>query len=94
MAVQGATICQEGGRYKLVSDGDNNNMIMLAITKVKTTDEGEYRVVIENEHGSDEKSFMLYVSGRIITSTGPYRSCAALLAIPNPLLVILVWSSL
>ena len=47
----------------MVSDGDNNNMIMLAITKVKTTDEGEYRVVVENEHGKDEKSFMLYVSG-------------------------------
>ena len=61
---KGSTICQEGGRYKLVSDGDNNNMIMLAITKVKTTDEGEYRVVVENEHGSDEKSFMLYVSGK------------------------------
>merc|ERR1712106_1295516 len=59
---KGATICQEGGRYKLVSDGDNNNMIMLAITKVKTTDEGEYRVVIENCHGTDEKAFMLYVS--------------------------------
>ena len=62
---QGATICQEGGRYKLVSDGDNNNMIMLAITKVKTTDEGEYRVVIENCHGTDEKTFMLYVSGKL-----------------------------
>ena len=48
----------------MVSDGDNNNMIMLAITKVKTTDEGEYRVVVENEHGKDEKSFMLYVSGK------------------------------
>jgi hypothetical protein len=30
---------------------------------VKTTDEGEYRVVVENEHGKDEKAFMLYVSG-------------------------------
>mgnify|MGYP001175127849 FL=1 len=48
----------------MVSDGDNNNMIMLAITKVKTTDEGEYRVVVENEHGKDEKSFMLYVAGK------------------------------
>lgn len=64
ITLQGSTVCQEGGRYKLVSDGDNNNMIMLAITKVKTTDEGEYRVVVENEHGSDEKSFMLYVSGK------------------------------
>ena len=63
MFSQGATMIQEGGRYKLVSDGDNNNMIMMAITKVKTTDEGEYKVVIENEHGRDEKNFMLYVSG-------------------------------
>ena len=61
-STQGATAILEGGRYKLVSDGDNNNMIMMAVTKVKTTDEGEYRVVIENEHGKDEKSFMLYVS--------------------------------
>jgi len=59
---KGSTECIEGGRYKLVSDGDNNNMIMLAITKVKTTDEGEYRVVVENEHGRDEKTFMFYVS--------------------------------
>ena len=28
---QGSTECIEGGRYKLVSDGDNNNMIMLAM---------------------------------------------------------------
>ena len=28
------------------------------------------------------------------TSTGPYRSWAALLAIPNPSILILVWSSL
>ena len=41
-------------------------MIMLAITKVKTTDEGEYRVVIENCHGTDEKAFMLYVSGKLV----------------------------
>ena len=31
---------------------------------MKTTDEGEYKVVIENEHGTDEKTFMLYVSGK------------------------------
>ena len=66
---QGATMIQEGGRYKLVSDGDNNNMIMMAITKVKTTDEGEYKVVIENEHGKDEKNFMLYVSGNYLSLT-------------------------
>jgi len=33
---------------------------------VKTTDEGEYRVVVENEHGKDEKAFMLYVSGELM----------------------------
>ena len=38
-------------------------MIMMAITKVKAADEAEYRVVIENEHGSDEANFMLFVSG-------------------------------
>ena len=67
---------QEGGRYKLVSDGDNNNMIMMAITKVKTTDEGEYKVVIENEHGKDEKNFMLYVSGTYLSGyiSLPYMS--------------------
>ena len=53
----------EGGRYKLISDGDNNNMIMMAIAKVKAADESEYRVEIENCHGSDEANFMLFVSG-------------------------------
>ena len=62
---KGGTEITEGGRYKLISDGENNNMIMLTIAKVKTTDEAEYRVYIENCHGSDEKTFMLYVSGTI-----------------------------
>ena len=53
----------EGGRYKLISNGDNNNMIMMAIAKVKAADESEYRVEIENCHGSDEANFMLFVSG-------------------------------
>ena len=60
---KGGTEITEGGRYKLISDGENNNMIMLTIAKVKATDEAEYRVYIENCHGSDEKNFMLYVSG-------------------------------
>ena len=61
---KGGTEITEGGRYKLISDGENNNMIMLTIAKVKATDEAEYRVYIENCHGSDEKNFMLYVSGK------------------------------
>ena len=66
---KGGTEITEGGRYKMISDGDNNNMIMLTIAKVKVTDEAEYRVYIENCHGSDEKTFMLYVSGKKL-STG------------------------
>lgn len=66
---KGTTEITEGGRYKLISDGDNNNMIMMAVTKVKDTDEAEYRVYIENCHGSDEANFMLFVSGHY-TSKG------------------------
>ena len=65
---KGGTEITEGGRYKLISDGENNNMIMLTIAKVKATDEAEYRVYIENCHGSDEKNFMLYVSGMLYIS--------------------------
>ena len=57
----------EGGRYKLISDGDDNNMIMMAIAKVKNSDEAEYKVVIENCHGSDEANFMLFVSGYFLS---------------------------
>ena len=38
-------------------------MIMMAIAKVKADDEAEYKVVIENCHGSDAANFMLFVSG-------------------------------
>jgi len=62
---QGSQVILEGGRYKLISDGDNNNMIMMAITKVKASDEAEYRLTIENCHGKDEATFMLYVSGKL-----------------------------
>ncbi len=61
---KGSINITEGGRYKLISDGDNNNMISLAISKVKASDEGEYKLTIENCHGSDEANFMLYVSGK------------------------------
>ena len=61
--IQGSINIVEGGRYKLISDGDNNNMISLAISKVRASDEGEYKLTIENEHGKDEAYFMLYVAG-------------------------------
>jgi uncharacterized protein YpmS len=60
---KGSTEIIEGGRYKLISDGDNSNMIMMAIAKVKAADEAEYRVVIDNCHGKEEAVFMLFVSG-------------------------------
>ena len=63
--MQGSIQITEGGRYKLISDGDSNNMIMLSISKVKASDEDEYKLVIENCHGRDEATFMLYVSGKI-----------------------------
>jgi hypothetical protein len=58
---QGSINIVEGGRYKLISS--ENNMIMLAISKVKATDEDEYKLTIENCHGKDEANFRLYVSG-------------------------------
>ena len=39
--------------------------IILGFSKVKQEDEGEYRVEIENEHGMQEHTFSLYVTGRI-----------------------------
>ena len=60
---KGSLHIMEGGRYKLISDGENNNMISLAIAKVKASDEDEYKLTIENCHGKDEANFMLYVSG-------------------------------
>ena len=70
---KGSTEIIEGGRYKLISDGDNNNMIMMAIAKVKAADEAEYRVVIENCHGRDEAAFMLFVSGWSLFGRGPIQ---------------------
>ena len=39
--------------------------IILGFQKVKQEDEGEYRVEIENEHGMQEHTFSLYVTGLI-----------------------------
>ena len=61
---QGSINIVEGGRFRLISDGENNNMIMLAISKVKASDEGKYKLTIENCHGTDEAEFMLFVSGK------------------------------
>ena len=48
--------------------------IILGFQKVKQEDEGEYRVEIENEHGMQEHTFSLYVTGRISCFIH-YHSC-------------------
>ena len=83
---KGTTEITEGGRYKLISDGDNNNMIMMAVTKVKDTDEAEYRVYIENCHGSDEANFMLFVSGHYTSKGTATKNNATAIPNSNPFL--------
>ena len=60
---------EEGGRYKFMSDGDNNNMIALVITHVDHSDDGTYKLVIENCHGRDEAVFNLMVTGETIVDS-------------------------
>lgn len=51
----------EGGRYKFITDGQSNSII-LCIRKIKPNDEGTYRVVVSNIHGEDQAECQLYVS--------------------------------
>ncbi len=60
---KGMTEIVEGGRYKFLTDGENN-LITLAIRKVKPNDEGQYKIVISNIHGEDSAELTLYVSGK------------------------------
>ncbi|XP_076353504.1 neural cell adhesion molecule 1-like [Tachypleus tridentatus] len=53
----------EGGRYKVVTDGDTNT-VYFCIVKVKLTDEGRYKVVAYNKHGEDTVDMSLFVSGK------------------------------
>lgn len=55
----------EGGRFKYVTDGDND-LITLCIRKCKPNDEGQYKVIVSNIHGEDTAEMMLYVSGKNI----------------------------
>ncbi|KAF2885739.1 hypothetical protein ILUMI_20443 [Ignelater luminosus] len=58
---KGVTEIIEGGRFKYLTDGDTNT-ISLIIRKVKANDEGQYRCVVSNVHGSDSADMNLYVS--------------------------------
>ncbi|XP_022255917.1 muscle M-line assembly protein unc-89-like, partial [Limulus polyphemus] len=51
----------EGGRYKVVTDGETNN-VFFCIRKAKSTDEGRYKVVAYNKHGEDSINMSLFVS--------------------------------
>ena len=52
----------DGGRYKYVTDGETNTLT-LCIRKTKPNDEGNYRIVVTNEHGEDTAETTLFVSG-------------------------------
>lgn len=58
---KGVGECIEGGRYKYITDGSTNSII-LCIRKIKPNDEGTYRIVVSNIHGEDSAECQLYVS--------------------------------
>jgi hypothetical protein len=58
-----------GGRYKYVTDGETNTLT-LCIRKTKPNDEGNYRIVVTNEHGEDTAETTLFVSGIYPSSYG------------------------
>lgn len=67
---QGITEIMDGGRYKYVTDGETNTLT-LCIRKTKPNDEGNYKIVVTNEHGEDTAETTLFVSG-IFVSVNSY----------------------
>ena len=53
----------EGGRYVLVTDGSSNNIVRFCVRKSKVNDEGRYKFVATNKHGSDTAEITLFVGG-------------------------------
>ncbi|KAG1651275.1 Twitchin [Nymphon striatum] len=53
---------QRAGRYDVVTDGDSNTC-SLCIKRVRSNDEGEYKIVAYNIHGKDEVTMKVFVSG-------------------------------
>ncbi|GBN65977.1 Twitchin, partial [Araneus ventricosus] len=51
----------EGGRYKVVTDGETNSLYF-CIRKAKTVDEGRYKIVAYNKLGEDSIEISLFVS--------------------------------
>lgn len=52
----------EGGRYKVVTDGETNT-VSFCIRKAKSNDEGKYKILAYNDHGEDSCNIKLFVSG-------------------------------
>lgn len=61
---KGITLLNEGGRYKIQTDGDTNT-VTLCIRKTKAADEGQYKCVVSNCHGEDSAEMELFISGKI-----------------------------
>ncbi|PRD26305.1 UNVERIFIED_CONTAM: unc-22 [Trichonephila clavipes] len=55
----------EGGRYKVVTDGETNT-VYFCIRKAKTADEGRYKIVAYNKLGEDSIEMSLFVSGTVM----------------------------
>lgn len=51
----------ESNRHKFTTDGASNS-VMLTILKAKPDDEETYKIVVTNEHGSDETQTRLFVT--------------------------------
>ena len=53
----------EGGRYKVVTDGETNT-IYFCIRKAKPNDEGKYKITAFNAFGEDSCNIKVFVSGK------------------------------
>lgn len=58
---KGVTPLTEGIRYKFHTDGATNT-ITLCMRNIKTSDEGKYKIVFTNCHGTVSDETQLYVS--------------------------------
>lgn len=50
-----------GGRFKHLTDGENNTVTLL-MNKARSQDDGPYQLLIENEHGQDKAIIKLFVT--------------------------------
>lgn len=58
---KGVTPCIEGVRYKFHTDGATNT-VTLCVRNAKNSDEGKYKIIFTNSHGTVSDQTQLYVS--------------------------------